>query len=186
MTGLFDDLFALSRVQGEPRTKKQQLVSLTEVLSDVASEAAATATARQVTLDLEVPDSDRLAVLGAPDDLTRALANLVSNAIRHTEPGMRVHLTGRRADDGQIQVAVPRRRQGTTAAPGWVWPSPAASSSPTTGGSPSATWTAAAASRLTCPRRNEPSQLDEGALTGGAGLIGSVVDQQLGPSVTRW
>lgn len=106
MTGLVDDLFALSRVQGEPRTKKQQLVSLTEVLTDVASEATATASAHQVTLDLEVPDSDRLAVLGAPDDLTRALANLVSNAIRHTEPGMRVHLTGRRAEDGQVQVAV--------------------------------------------------------------------------------
>lgn len=106
MTGLVDDLFALSRVQGEPRTKTQQLVSLTELLTDVASEAAATASAHQVTLDLEVPDSDRLAVLGAPDDLTRALANLVSNAIRHTEPGMRVHLTGCRAEDGQIQVAV--------------------------------------------------------------------------------
>ncbi len=106
MTGLVDDLFALSRVQGEPRTKQQQLVSLTELITDVASEATATAAARQVALDLEVPASDRLAVLGAPDDLTRALANLVANAIRHTEPGMRVHLTGRRGEDGRVQVAV--------------------------------------------------------------------------------
>lgn len=106
MTGLVDDLFALSRVQGEPRTKRQQLVSLTEVITDVASEATATAAARQVTLDLEVPETDRLAVLGAPDDLTRALTNLVANAIRHTEPGMRVHLTGRRGEDGRVQVAV--------------------------------------------------------------------------------
>nr|MBA3529004.1 sensor histidine kinase [Propionibacteriaceae bacterium] len=83
MTGLVDDLFALSRVQGEPTIKEQKLVSLTEVITDVATESAATAAARDVRIDLEVPADDRLAVLGAPDDLARALANLVSNAVRH-------------------------------------------------------------------------------------------------------
>jgi len=106
MTGLVDDLFALSRVQGTSATKEQRLVSLTEILIDVAGEATPTATASHVTLELAVPDSDRLAVLGAPDDLARALANLVANAIRHTEAGMTVRLLGQRADDGRVQVAV--------------------------------------------------------------------------------
>jgi signal transduction histidine kinase len=106
MTGLVDDLFALSRVQGTAEAKRQQLVSLTEVLTDVASEATAAATARSVRLDLEVPADDRLAVLGVPEDLTRALANLVSNAVRHTDPEMAVRLQGRRAEDGRVQVAV--------------------------------------------------------------------------------
>ena len=106
MTGLVDDLFALSRVQGPPETKPDTLVSLTEVLTDVAAELSSTAQARRVRLDLEVPSDDRLAVLGAADDLTRAVANLAANAIRHTDSGLAVRLLGRRADDGHVQVAV--------------------------------------------------------------------------------
>jgi signal transduction histidine kinase len=106
MTGLVDDLFALSRVQAATVTKVSQLVSLTEIITDVASEATATAASGQVLLDVEVPTDDRLAVLGAPDDLARALANLVANGIRHTDPGLTVRVHGRRAEDGRVQVAV--------------------------------------------------------------------------------
>jgi signal transduction histidine kinase len=106
MTGLVDDLFALSRVQGPPETKQEQLVSVTEILTDVVFELSATAAARQIELDLVAPTNDRLAVLGTADDLTRALANLVINAIRHTEPGLTVRLGGRRVDDRRIQIAV--------------------------------------------------------------------------------
>jgi signal transduction histidine kinase len=106
MTGLVDDLFALSRVQGAPGTKQQRLVSLTEVVTDVTSEATATAAARQVTVEVSVPEDDRLAVLGVPEDLTRALGNLVANAIRHSEPQRSVRVLGRRAEDGRVQVAV--------------------------------------------------------------------------------
>ena len=106
MTGLVDDLFALSRVSGAPETKPGMLVSLTEVLTDVASELTATATAARVEIALEVPDEDRLAVLGSMDDLTRAVANLVANALRHTGPGGTVRLLGTRSDDGRVQVAV--------------------------------------------------------------------------------
>ncbi|HEY5821085.1 MAG TPA: HAMP domain-containing sensor histidine kinase [Propionibacteriaceae bacterium] len=106
MTVLVDDLFALSRVQGTGEVKAQTLVSLAELITDVASESIATAQNRGVALDLQVPTDDRLAVLGSPDDLARALANLVSNAIRHTDPGLTVRLEARRAEDGHLQVAV--------------------------------------------------------------------------------
>jgi signal transduction histidine kinase len=106
MSGLVDDLFALSRVQGQPKPKPGSLVSLTELLTDVASELTVSATARTVELRLEVPADDRLAVVGAADDLTRALTNLVANAIRHTDPGARVELLGRRTEGGGVQVAV--------------------------------------------------------------------------------
>lgn len=106
MSGLVDDLFALSRVEGPGEPKPQRLVSLAEIVWDVTSELEATAAARDVALETEVPDDDRLAVLGVSDDLTRALANLVANAIRHTRPGATVHVGGRRADDGHVQVSV--------------------------------------------------------------------------------
>ena len=53
-----------------------------------------------------MPDDDRLAVLGSADDLGRALVNLVSNAVRHTEAGLTVRLAGARAADGHVQVSV--------------------------------------------------------------------------------
>lgn len=106
MSILVDDLFALSRVQGPRGAKPQTMVSLTELISDVASESIASAGAQGVRLEVDLPDDDRLAVLGSSDDLARALSNLTSNAIRHTDPGLVVRLEGRRADDGHIRVAV--------------------------------------------------------------------------------
>jgi signal transduction histidine kinase len=106
MSALVDDLFALSRVQGTREAKPQTLVSLTELISDVASEATASAAAQGVQLQVDLPTDDRLAVLGASDDLARAVTNLTTNAIRHTDSGQVIRLEGRRADDDHISVAV--------------------------------------------------------------------------------
>ena len=54
MTVLVDDLFALSRVQqGARESKPDMLVSLAELIRDVASESAATAQAQNVTLEVD-------------------------------------------------------------------------------------------------------------------------------------
>jgi signal transduction histidine kinase len=52
------------------------------------------------------PDDDRLAVHGDADELTRAVTNLVGNAIRHTEPGGTVKLAVDREADGRVRLAV--------------------------------------------------------------------------------
>jgi signal transduction histidine kinase len=106
MSVLVDDLFALSRVQGTRDAKPQTMVSLTELISDVATESEATARTQGVRLDVDLPENDRLAVLGSSDDLARALTNLTTNAIRHTDPELLVRLEGRRTDDGHIRVAI--------------------------------------------------------------------------------
>jgi signal transduction histidine kinase len=106
MTVMVDDLFALSRVQGAPEPRELSLVALSELVSDVASEAEATARTAQVRLEVEVPEHDNLAVLGRHEDLSRALGNLVSNAIRHTEPDQTVRISADRAEDGSVRVLV--------------------------------------------------------------------------------
>jgi signal transduction histidine kinase len=106
MTIMVDDLFALSRVQGAPEPRELSLVALSELVCDVTAEAEATAQTAQVRLELNVPEQDNLAVLGRHEDLSRALGNLVSNAIRHTEPGQTVRVSADRAEDGSVRVLV--------------------------------------------------------------------------------
>lgn len=106
MSHLVDDLFELSRVRGSPRLRQETLVSLSELIMDVSMESAGLARAHEVTLDTRVPSEDRLAVVGSADDLARAVANLVANAVRHTSSGQTVRLIGSRAEDGHVCVEV--------------------------------------------------------------------------------
>jgi signal transduction histidine kinase len=106
MTIMVDDLFALSRVQGAHEPRELSLVALSELVCDVASEAEATARAADVRLEVNVPEHDNLAVLGRHEDLSRALGNLISNAIRHTEPHQTVQVSAERAADGSVRVSV--------------------------------------------------------------------------------
>ena len=106
MTIMVDDLFALSRVQGAPEPRELSLVALSELVCDVTSEAEATARKADVRLEVNLPEHDNLAVLGRHEDLSRALGNLISNAIRHTEPQQTVRVSAERAEDGSVRVAV--------------------------------------------------------------------------------
>lgn len=105
MSGLVDDLFALSRVEAAPEAERRP-VALAELLADVAEELSPAAAAAEVTLAAEVPTDDRLAVHGDADALTRAVANLLGNAVQHTAAGGRVEVRGTRAADDTVRVTV--------------------------------------------------------------------------------
>jgi signal transduction histidine kinase len=105
MSGLVDDLFALSRVEAAPEVERRP-VALAELLADLTDELSPMAAAADVALRADIPADDRLAVSGDADALSRALANLVGNAVQHTGPGGRVEVRGSRAADGAIRVAV--------------------------------------------------------------------------------
>ncbi|SDT23761.1 sensor histidine kinase [Microlunatus soli] len=106
MDTLVGDLFELSRVQGGPATREHRMLALTELITDLVDEAEPVAHQADVTLRLEVPEQDRLAISGDADALVRAIGNLIANAIRHTAPGGVVMITAGRSDDGALEVAV--------------------------------------------------------------------------------
>lgn len=106
MSGLVDDLFELSRVSYEPRRQPRMPVSLREIAEDVVGETHEHARLRGVSLTVEVAGDDRLPVHGVAEDLARAVANLVANAVRHTPPGRSVRVVGSRCEDGRVRLDV--------------------------------------------------------------------------------
>lgn len=98
-----DDLFELSRLRSLPRTGRDSLVSMRELTDDVVAEVRPEAEAAGVRLRCEL--GARLAVRGDGGELTRALANLLSNAIRHTPTGGEVTVAGATAD-GTVLLSV--------------------------------------------------------------------------------
>jgi signal transduction histidine kinase len=108
INGLVGDLFELSRLtSGQREPQSRGLVSLVELAHDVVGEAREHARQRQVELVADIADDrDHLAVQGNSDELTRALSNLVGNAVRHTRPRGRVVVTAQRGQDGRARWAV--------------------------------------------------------------------------------
>ena len=82
MKVLVEELLLLARMD-EPRTPERIAVDLAVLAADACSDASATAPDRSVTLVAPEPvviDADR-------DHLRQAIANLVTNALRHTPEG---------------------------------------------------------------------------------------------------
>ena len=103
---MVDDLFALSRVQGAPEPRELSLVALSELVSDVASEAEAPLCTAQVRLEVNVPEHDNLAVLGRHDDLSRASATWSVHHPPYPAPADGLQVSADRAEDGSVRVAV--------------------------------------------------------------------------------
>lgn len=106
MDSLVGDLFELSRVQGGPAEREYSLLSLAELIIDLVDETESAAQRQGVVLDVQLPPGDRLAITGDPDDLGRALGNLISNAVRHTPSGRTVVVSAERRPDGGVLIAV--------------------------------------------------------------------------------
>lgn len=91
MKHLVEDLLTLARLDEAP-SMACEAVDLAVVAADTCSDAVATAPNRPVSLDAPEP----VVVLGDPNHLHQAMANLVSNAIRHTPDGSAIEVACRR------------------------------------------------------------------------------------------
>jgi signal transduction histidine kinase len=92
MARLVDDLFELSRINAGALRLSLNAVSLGDVVSDAVASAVPVAQARRVAL--EASDGAWPTVRGSERELSRVVANLLRNAIRHTPTDGTVRVTG--------------------------------------------------------------------------------------------
>ncbi|HEY2303502.1 MAG TPA: HAMP domain-containing sensor histidine kinase [Acidimicrobiales bacterium] len=100
MKVLVEDLLLLARLD-QTRAGERASVDLAVLAADACSDAVATDPDRAVTLDAPEP----VVVAGDEAHLRQAVANLVTNAVRHTPEGSPIEVSARR-HDGVAVVAV--------------------------------------------------------------------------------
>jgi signal transduction histidine kinase len=100
LAAMVDDLFELSRIHSGALQLFPVLITLDDLVSDVL--ASTEALARQRGVQLEGKATGPIAVRADPRELSRALTNLLTNAIRYTPPGGCVHIEA--APDGDDAV----------------------------------------------------------------------------------
>ena len=100
MKTLVEDLLLLARLD-QTRPIERTPVDLAVLAADACSDAVAAAPDRPVTLDAPDP----VVIQGDQHHLRQAIANLVTNALRHTPAGTPVEVSARMAN-GTAQVAV--------------------------------------------------------------------------------
>lgn len=97
------ELLDLSRLEGDDPQAARRVV-LTEVVDAASHRVAALAEKRGVTLDLSGVEDDTT-VIGVHDQLVSALANLMTNAVKYSEPGMAVVVSAR-SEEGWVSIDV--------------------------------------------------------------------------------
>src|ERR1700761_4071272 len=101
---MVDDLFELSRIQSGTLQLAPDKIALDDLVSDVLASTEALAGERGVRLAGRA--AGQLAVRADPRELSRALTNLLANAIRHTPPGGCVNVEAKRyGGDALLAVA---------------------------------------------------------------------------------
>ncbi len=93
MNVLVDDLLLLARVD-QTRAAERSPVDLAVLAADACTDAAAVDPTRMITLEAPQP----VVVAGDSDHLRQAIANLVTNALRHTPSGTPVEVSAGLSD----------------------------------------------------------------------------------------
>ncbi|MHB9134705.1 MAG: sensor histidine kinase [Armatimonadota bacterium] len=109
---LIEDLLDTSRVLQGRVVLNQQPVDLWRLAAEQVDHLRPQAEERQITLRLQTPE-DALPVLADPARLEQVIRNLLVNAVKFTDHGGTVTLTGRR-DDGFTLLAVQDTGRGLT------------------------------------------------------------------------
>ena len=123
LTAMVDDLFELSRIQAGTLQLSPDRIVLSDLVSDAVASTEALARAKGVRL--AGAGSEPLVIDADPRELSRVLANLLSNAVQHTPAGGSVHAEARQeADRALLAVTdgcggIPEAELGRIFDPGW-------------------------------------------------------------------
>ncbi|TDD95890.1 sensor histidine kinase [Jiangella asiatica] len=104
LTELVDDLFELSRINSGTLRLGAETVCLSDAVADALAGAASQASVKGVRLMEQLDPLPRVEV--SAREFTRALNNLLDNAIRHTPAGGRVVVRSERDGDGAVLQVV--------------------------------------------------------------------------------
>jgi len=96
---LISDLFDFSRLEYLDQTPAHEPLDLSEMLTKIVADIAPLAAAKDVALSIDTGPF-ACAIQGDPHLLTRAIENLIDNAIQFTPSGGRVEITCRRVPTG--------------------------------------------------------------------------------------
>jgi signal transduction histidine kinase/ActR/RegA family two-component response regulator len=108
LTRLVDDLLDVARIaRGKVHLRRERL-NVTDVIAKAVEIASPLIEQRRHTLDVQVPRRD-LVMDGDPIRLAQAIANLLTNAAKYTEPGGRVSI---RAEQAGTEIAISVRDTG--------------------------------------------------------------------------
>ena len=99
MKVLVEDLLLLARLD-QPRPPRPTSIDLAVLCADACSDAHAIAPEREVSLDAPEP----VVVQGDRDHLRQAIANLVTNALRHTPAGTAIEVSARFIDGSAVVI----------------------------------------------------------------------------------
>jgi two-component system phosphate regulon sensor histidine kinase PhoR len=101
MQRLIEDMLTLSRLESDDYPLKRERVDVKALVDSVANEARALSGGRHdISVEVDGPD-----VMGSPEELRSAFANLASNAVRYSPNGGAIRLAWRHgADDLHFSV----------------------------------------------------------------------------------
>jgi PAS domain S-box-containing protein len=104
MVRLLDDLLDLSRITRGRMELKRETVRMKDVLAAAIESTHASIEARGHQITVQMDDTDAR-VFGDPTRLSQIFANLISNAVKYTEPGGRIGIT-LKCEHGECVVSV--------------------------------------------------------------------------------
>ncbi|MFC5930724.1 sensor histidine kinase [Cryobacterium melibiosiphilum] len=104
LTGMVDDLFALSRIHAGTLQLTLEPVSLYDLISDTVADLAPVAAAKSLGLSFE--GEQGLTVLADPRELARVVGNLVMNAIQQSAAGSPIVVSATEHSDGRAVISV--------------------------------------------------------------------------------